>query len=194
MKRLMLVAFTVLFGAGLLFSASDSKYKSWEIMEVKGSNIYVRFRINIPYTIKYTEDIVNWFKGAIKKETSPRKLKSYQKSLGNYEIILDMLKKNQKNIKAIYVFGDFNGWKTAGSEVPNQLIPSSNPDTYYAKTLVPMIASKGVTLKYKFVIDLGKTYNAQDGTPQEYVYIEDPRNPDKTPDGFGGYNSQFTYK
>lgn len=193
MKRALLAAAAVLLGSGLMFSAMDSSYVSYEKKDAKGSTIYMRFRLNIPYAIKYVEGQVKWLDGKIKTETSPRKLKSYQKSKGNYEIMLSVMKNPKNSIKAIYVFGDFNAWMTAGSDKPNRLEPtSSNADTWYTKTYVPFIVTApGEQLRYKFVIDYGVVFKAQDGTDQEYVYIEDPRNSNKGPDGFGGYNSFF---
>ncbi len=196
MKKVFFILAVVFFGTSLMFSALDSSYVSYEQKEVKGSTVYMRFRLNIPYAIKYIEGQVTWLEGKIKTETSPRKLKSYQKSKGNYDIMLSIMKNPKNKVKNIYVFGDFNAWMTAGSDKPNKLEPTSkDPDTWYTKTLVPFIVTqKGEQLRYKFVIDYGFTFKALDGTDQEFVYLEDPRNNDKSPDGFGGYNSSFTYK
>ncbi|NPV37961.1 hypothetical protein BREVNS_1995 [Brevinematales bacterium NS] len=194
MKRLwLMVVFSLL--SGMLFAELDSSYVSYEIMETKGNTIYVRFRVNVPYLIQYTKEQIQVTKDLIAKEKNPRKKGKLEEILAHYEQHYELLSKNK--VKAICVFGDFNGWATFASEIPNKLEPTSkNPDTWYTKTLVPFIVKPGekMQLRYKFVIDVGVQYKSKDGKPQDYLYLEDPRNPNKDLDGFDGYNSYFVYE
>ena len=194
MKKFLVVFATLFMFSAISFAKYDDTYKSWQIEKKVGNTIYVRFRVNIPLVIKHFQKQIAFFEKKLKTEKSPRKQRSYKKTIGNYKVLLEQMKKHRK-VKAVYVFGDFNGWKTAGSDKPNKLIPSKkNPDTWYARTYVPfLVAKKGDQLRYKFVIDLGYSYTAKDGTKQDYIYTEDPLNKNNSPDGFGGFNSYFTY-
>jgi hypothetical protein len=191
-KKVFMSLVLVLVGFGMLAGKYDSGYKSFEIKEKKENTMYVVFRLNIPFALNYLENLLNGFKK--KLETAEKGKKNLQKKIDNYTVILDQLKNNK--VKKVCVFGDFNGWKTFASDKPNLLKPgSANPDTWYTATLVPFLVSgPGEKLRYKFVLDIGKKFTAADGTEQEYLYIEDPMNPQKSDDGFGGYNSEFVSK
>jgi len=194
MKRLWFMVALVLFSS-TMFAALDTNYVSYEIMEKKGNTIYVRFRVNVPYLIQFAKDQIQVTKDQIAKEKNPRKKAKLEEILAHYEQHYDLLSKNK--VKAICVFGDFNGWATFASEIPNKLEPTSkNPDTWYTKTLVPFVVKPGekMQLRYKFVIDVGVQYTSKDGKPQDYLYLEDPLNPQKDLDGFDGYNSFFVYE
>ncbi|OHD54507.1 MAG: hypothetical protein A2Y33_04905 [Spirochaetes bacterium GWF1_51_8] len=179
-------------GIGLVSGSMDSAYKNLEIKEKKGTTMYVAFRINIPYAIQYVENQLNGFKK--KLETAEKGKKALQVKITNYSVTLNLMKKNK--IKRICVFGDFNGWMTFASEKPNVLKPgTANPDTWYTPNAVPFLVSgAGEKLRYKFVLDIGKTYIAADGKEQEFIYLEDPKNTSKSDDGFGGFNSEFLSK
>ena len=191
-KKLLMTAFLVLIGFGMLVAKLDSGYKSYEIKEKKDNTMYVIFRINIPYTVQYLENLLDGFKK--KLETAEKGKKKLQQKIDNYTVILAQLKNNK--VKKVCVFGDFNGWKTFASDKPNLLKPgSANPDTWYTSLAVPFLVSgPGEKLRYKFVVDIGKKFTAADGTEQEFLYLEDPKNPQKSDDGFGGYNSEFISK
>jgi len=192
-KAWLLVVFSLISGS--LFAELTKDYKSYEIMEKKGNTIYVRFRVNVPYLIQFAKDQIQVTKDQIAKEKNPRKKAKLEEILAHYEQHYDLLSKNQ--VKRICVFGDFNGWATFASEIPNTLKPSKgNPDTWYTETLVPFVVKPGekMQLRYKFVIDIGKSYTSKDGKPQDYLYLEDPINPNKDLDGFDGYNSYFIYE
>ncbi|URA09609.1 hypothetical protein [Thermospira aquatica] len=194
MKRLWLFLALSLISSSL-FAALTKDYVSYEIMEKKGNTIYVRFRVNVPYLIQFAKDQIQVTKNQIAKEKNPRKKAKLEEILAHYEQHYDLLSKNK--VKAICVFGDFNGWATFASEIPNKLEPTSkNPDTWYTKILVPFVIKPGekMQLRYKFVIDVGVQYKAKDGKPQDYLYLEDPINPNKDLDGFDGYNSYFVYE
>ncbi len=194
MKRLwLLVALSLISGS--LFAALTKDYVSYEIMEKKGNTIYVRFRVNVPYLIQFAKDQIQVTKDQIAEEKNPRKKAKLEEILAHYEQHYELLSKNK--VKAICVFGDFNGWATFASEIPNKLEPTSkDPDTWYTKTLVPFVVKPGekMQLRYKFVIDVGVQYKSKDGKPQDYLYLEDPINPNKDLDGFDGYNSYFIYE
>ena len=71
--------------------------------------------------------------------------------------------------RTVSLASDFNGW----DETKNEMHES---DAGTWSCWIPKLSSG--TYRYKFVID---------GS----VWTEDPANPDKEPDGFGGWNSRF---
>lgn len=171
-KKFWLVLVALLFtGTALSFSSYDASIKSHEVKSDDGSYVYVRFRLNIPVLEDYLEERID-------EETDDEKLEKYENTL-------DLLESGY-DIENVWVFGDFNSWATAVSDVPNELVQSSkNSDTWYAKTYVAIYhGGEAGTHRYKFVIDLGL---------DEYLYVEDPLNDNYGDDGFDGYNSEFYY-
>ncbi len=73
-------------------------------------------------------------------------------------------------VQRVFVAGDFNGW----NQHATQLLDKDGDGTYEVN--VDLEPGK---YQYKFVVD-GR-------------WLADPQNPDKSPDGFGGYNSVLSY-
>jgi hypothetical protein len=72
--------------------------------------------------------------------------------------------------RSVCLAGDFNGWDFTRSE-----LHETEPGFWSCWVTKP---ARG-DYRYKFVID-------------ERTWTEDPANPDKEPDGFGGWNSRLT--
>lgn len=196
MKKRVLLGCVLFLAVGVfvtvLYASRDAAYTSWEVMQTDTATktMQVRFRINIPYTIEYIKQRIASTETAIRTTTDPERVAMLRRNWTNYTYNLGRMQSG-KPLIGIWVFGDFNTWKTAVSSVPNSLErTSSNPDTWYTKTLVPMQYYTSATKKYryKFVLNYG---TLPDGT-DDFVYIEDPRcNGMRADDGFGGFNSYF---
>lgn len=199
MKRLTIAAaLTALMAVTLVFAAKDAGYKSWEVAEVKKLDkkevILVRFRLNIPHALDYAKARRAWIENELKSAT-PERATILAGNWTNYNIVINGMSRGKKLLN-VFVFGDFNSWKTATSDMPNKLEPSKgNPDTYYTRTYVSFDRGpKKKQYRYKFVLDYGMK-KADDGSETfDYVYIEDPLSgKNKNDDGFGGFNSFFVY-
>lgn len=194
-KKLLLVGAALILAIGasvaVAYASRDASYTSWERMQtdVASKTMYIRFRINIPYTIEYIKRRITETEAAIRTTTDPDRQSMLRRNWTNYTYSLGRMQSG-KPLLGIYIFGDFNNWKTAVSTVPNKFEPSSgNPDTWYTKTLVPITYFNSATHKYryKYVLNYGTLPDGND----DYVYIEDPRSELKSDDGFGGFNSYF---
>lgn len=193
MKKLVWLSLFLMGICAVSFSYKDDTYESAEVMDFSDNTMYVRFRVNIELVKDYIEDRIDEVEKEIKKASKSEK-KNLERMLDNYEFYLERMNSG-KELLGVWVFGDFNGWKTAVSDIPNTLVAGkSNPDTYYAKTYVPITYDgDGEYYRYKFVLNYG-TYIDEDGAEKDdFVYIEDPLADVNTDDGFGGYNSEFTY-
>jgi hypothetical protein len=168
MKKRLILGCVLFLAIGVfvtvLHASRDAAYTSWEVMQTDTASktMYVRFRINIPYTIEYIKQRIADTESLIRSTTDPNASRCLQELDELY------LQSHQNAGRQAYPshlgFGDFNTWKTAVSSVPNTLErTSSNPDTWYTKTLVPMQYYTSATKKYryKFVIDYGTLPDAK---------------------------------
>lgn len=175
------------------FSWKDDSYDSAEVKAFSDDVMYVRFRVNIALVEDYIEERIEEVEDELASADASEEA-NLERMLENYEFYLERMNSG-KDLLGVWVFGDFNGWKTAVSDVPNTLVQSSkNTDLWYAKTYVPIdYDGAGEWYRYKYVLNYG-TYIDEDGAEKDdFVYIEDPLADNNTDDGFGGFNSEFTY-
>jgi hypothetical protein len=178
----------------------DKNYKSYELMQEKtegGRTIgYYRFRLNIPLAMEYMRERLKWSQEMAEKSKGTEYYTAYTNNIGYYRDNLAKMTSG-KELKGVRMFGDFNSWyqQALGDNV-YELIPSrANPQTYYTQKLVPFRKYRSPrNNRYKFILDYGEIKLADGSVTDNFAYVEDPLSGDnKGDDGFGGFNSFFTY-
>jgi hypothetical protein len=161
----------IVFTSVSLFSKIDRDYQSWEIMRRKGDTVYIRFQINIPFTMEYLLNRKSELEEILATLEDDEKRQVYAQALRITEYNISRMQSG-KTVKNVWIIGSFNDWKVTNSRFPNELEPvKENPSTYYTKTLIPFVIGES---EYKFVINYGILTNQRGEVINDYVIVDDP--------------------